>query len=89
VPRAVARNLRLAVSSGVAVVSVEPHHPAAAVGIRAGDVIVACAGVAVAAIDDLQRLMTEERVGVPTEVTFLRAGERLELIVTPIELQRD
>jgi S1-C subfamily serine protease len=86
VPRAIARELRLAVSSGVAVVSVEPRGPAAAVGIRAGDVIVACAGEAVAAIDDLQRLMTEERVGVPTGVTIVRSGERRDLIVAPVEL---
>ena len=42
-----------------------------------------------AAIDDLQRLMTEERVGVPTAVTILRGSERREVIVTPVELQRD
>ena len=83
VPRAVARELQLAVSSGVAVVSVEPNSPAAAVGIRDGDVIVACAGEAVAAIDDLQRQMTEERVGVPTAMTILRGGERRDVIVTP------
>ena len=87
VPRAVARELQLAVSSGVAVVSVEPNSPAAAAGIRDGDVIVACAGEAVAAIDDLQRLMTEERVGAPTAITVLRDGQRREVIVSPREQQ--
>jgi S1-C subfamily serine protease len=89
VPRAVARELQLAVSSGVAVASIEPNSPAAAVGLREGDVILACAGEAVTAVDDLQRQLTEERVGVPTAVTILRDGQRRDVIVTPIELQGD
>jgi S1-C subfamily serine protease len=89
VPRAVARELQLAVSSGVAVASIEPGSPAAAVGLREDDVILACAGEAVAAVDDLQRQLTEERVGVPTALTILRNGQRRDVFVTPVELQRD
>jgi S1-C subfamily serine protease len=89
IPRAVARELHLAVSSGVAVASVESNSPAAAVGMRDGDIILACAGAAVTAVDDLQRQLTEGRVGVPTAVTILRDGQRREMMVTPIELQRN
>jgi S1-C subfamily serine protease len=39
----------------------------------------------VARIDDLHRLMTEERVGVPTKMTVIRGNEKLDLTVTPSE----
>jgi S1-C subfamily serine protease len=50
-----------------------------------GDLIVALDGQAVAGIDDLHRLMTEDRVGVPAKVTVLRRVEKLEIEVTPVE----
>ena len=88
IPRALARALQLAVSSGVLVASVEAGSPAATAGVRDGDIILACGGEAVAAVDDLHRLLTEERVAVPTSLTVLRHGERRTLTVVPSELQR-
>lgn len=87
--RALARALQLAVSSGVLVASVEADSPAATAGVRDGDIILACGGEAVSAVDDLHRLLTEERVSVPTQLTVLRRGERRTLTVVPTELRRD
>jgi S1-C subfamily serine protease len=85
VPRAVARANQLAAASGVFVVSVEAGSPAQAAGLRDGDVVLACGGAAIAALDDLHRQLTEERIGVPTRVLLLRAGRRRELTVVPSE----
>jgi S1-C subfamily serine protease len=88
-PRAIARQQHVTSSSGVAVASVEPASPAAKAGLREGDVIVAYAGTAVTAVDDLQRVLTDERVGVAAPLTILRDWQRRELTVTPVESQRD
>jgi S1-C subfamily serine protease len=89
VPRAIARQQQLETPSGVAVASVEPASPAAKAGLREGDVIVAYAGTAVTAVDDLQRVLTEEQVGKPAPVTILRDWQRRDVMVTPIDSQGD
>jgi S1-C subfamily serine protease len=85
IPRAVARANQLAVSSGVFVVSVEPASPAATAGLRDGDVVLAFAGEAATGIDDLHRLLTDDRIGVPATLTILRAATRRQLTVVPAE----
>jgi len=85
IPRAVARENQLAVTSGVFIVSVEPGSPAAAAGLKDGDVVLAFADVPVTGVDDLHRLLTEDRIGVPTAVTILRAAGRRRITVVPAE----
>jgi S1-C subfamily serine protease len=85
IPRTVARENQLAVTSGVFVVSVEPHSPAMAAGLRDGDVVLAFAGTPVTGVDDLHRLLTEERIAEPTLVTILRAARRRQLTIVPRE----
>ena len=85
IPRAVARANQLAVTSGVFVISVERDSPAAAAGLRDGDVVLAFAGEAVAGLDDLHRVLTGDRIGVPSPLVILRAAERRELTVIPGE----
>jgi S1-C subfamily serine protease len=85
IPRAVARENQLAVTSGVFIVSVEPNSPAASAGVKDGDVVLAFADAAVTGVDDLHRLLTEERIGVPTAITILRAARRRKITVVPAE----
>jgi S1-C subfamily serine protease len=85
IPRAVARENQLAVTSGVFVVSVEANSPAANAGLKDGDVVLAFAGVAVTGVDDLHRLLTEEQIGVSAPVTILRSARRRQIYVVPSE----
>jgi S1-C subfamily serine protease len=87
VPRALARLRQLAVSTGVLVVSVDSDSPAAAAGVRSGDVIVGLGSGAVDGVDALQRYLTEDAVGVVTKMAVLRGGERRTLTVIPTELR--
>jgi S1-C subfamily serine protease len=85
IPRAVAREHALAITSGVRVMTVEANTPAFAAGVREGDTIVAFDGSPVGAVDDLHRLLSEERIGTPVSLVVLRDGRRLTLTVVPAE----
>lgn len=85
IPRALAREQHLAISSGVFVTSVEPNSPAASAGLRDGDVIVACGSVPITGVDDLHRLLTEDLIGRSVTLVLLRSGRRRQLMVVPSE----
>jgi S1-C subfamily serine protease len=85
IPRALARANQLAVSAGVFVASVEAQSPAAAAGVRDGDVILAFAGEPISGVDHLHRQLTDDRIGVASAVTILRHGERRQVTVVPAE----
>jgi len=88
-PRAAARASQLAVSSGVLVTSVEPKSPAMVAGFRRGDVVLAFAQQPVTGVDDLHRLLTEDRIGETAPVAVLRGGDRRTLTVVPTEARQD
>ena len=85
IPRALARAHQLAVSSGVMVASVEANSAAAAAGLLDGDIILAFGDAPVAAIDDLHRHLTEDRIGVASTMTILRGLSRRQLTIVPTE----
>jgi S1-C subfamily serine protease len=85
VPRAIARANQLAVTSGVLVATVEADSPARLAGAREGDIVIAFAGEPVQGVDDLLRLLTDARIGVPTPMTVLRRAERRQLTIVPAE----
>jgi S1-C subfamily serine protease len=86
-PNSVRRHGLLA-AGGVLVTSREPNGPADRAGIRQGDVLVELDGEAVGGIDDLHRLLLEERIGAPVPVTVLRNGRKKTLRVIPAEAPR-
>jgi S1-C subfamily serine protease len=88
VERSLARYYKLTAENGVRVIAVEPTGPAHDTDILTGDVIIAFDGQPVASIDDLQRLVTFEKVGLPTMVTVLRGNRRLDVLITPEEAGR-
>jgi S1-C subfamily serine protease len=82
--RRVVRYHGLEREEGILVISVEPGSPADEAGLREGDVIVSIGGQAVSGLDDLHRLLTEERIGVHTSLTLIRRfSEKIEAVVRP------
>jgi len=70
----------------IEVVEVIEGSPAAAAGLRAEDLIVGVDGHAVRGVDDLQRLMTEERIGVSCALDVVRDGVERTVSLVPHEL---
>ncbi len=83
--RRVIRFYRLPVESGILVVHVEQNSPAVRAGLSEGDVIIGFDGQPIAGIDDLHKVLTEEKVGVKTALTILRRSEKLTLEIVPEE----
>lgn len=84
-PRKVVRFHALTSGHGVLVLSVEPGGAGEIAGLREGDVIINLGDEIVAGVDDLQRLLTESRVGTMTPVRLLRGSELISLNTTPLE----
>jgi serine protease Do len=73
--------------NGVEIVEVVEGSPAANAGLRAEDLIVELNGVAVAGVDDLQRLMAGELIGEPVTLETVREGKRSRVELVPVELE--
>lgn len=73
--------------TGVLVAGIEPNGPAYLSSLKEGDVILSFDGQTVQGIDDLHRLLTEERVGVRVPLTVLRRGQRAVVHLVPAEMQ--
>ncbi len=73
-------------SAGVEVVQVVEGSPAARAGIQREDIIVEVSGTVVEDGSDLQRLMTGDLIGRPTDVLVFRHDRLRRIIVEPTEL---
>lgn len=87
IPRLYVRTHHLAHDRGVAVSAVSEGSAAAAAELRAGDIILEFAGEPVRRVDDLHRLLTEERIGELLPLKILRRGEPRRVLVTPREVR--
>jgi S1-C subfamily serine protease len=75
----------LAAAGAVLVTEIAPRSPAEGAGLRPRDIIVDFAGEVVGGIDDLQRLLTRERIERAQKITVLRNGAQLMLPIIPAE----
>jgi len=85
--RRIVRFYRLPVESGILVVSIEENSPAQKAGLLEGDVIIGFNGQSIAGIDDLHKVLTEEKVGVRTSLTIIRRSEKMVVDIVPEESQ--
>jgi S1-C subfamily serine protease len=81
--RRLVRYYDLPSGSGLLVLNIVEGSPAQRAGLQDHDVIIRFAGKAIAAVDDLHRLLTGERNGVACEVEVLRGTELRKLVITP------
>ena len=90
VPRRIVRYFQLPVETGVLVVSFETNGEASAAreaGMQAGDLLVEFDGLPIRGIDDLHRLLTDERIGKRVPVTVIRGVQKLTIELVPKEKQ--
>ncbi|NJN58749.1 MAG: trypsin-like serine protease [Leptolyngbyaceae cyanobacterium SL_5_9] len=84
-PRRLQNFYDLTVESGILVISIEPNSPAHRTGLLERDVIVGFGEQAIASIDDLHKVLTEEQVGVRSPLTIIRSSEKRTLWIEPEE----
>ena len=83
--RQIKRYYDLANENGILVVSMDEGSPAMKAGLQPGDILVSFDGETIEGIDELHRLLTEERVARRVPITIIRRNEKLELGITPLE----
>jgi S1-C subfamily serine protease len=82
-PQRLRRALEVENRSGVLVADVDAEGPAARAGVVPGDVVIEFAEQRVEGVDDLHRLLTEERIGVELTLALLRGARRVRVTVSP------
>jgi S1-C subfamily serine protease len=90
-PASITRRIQLSAgidqAVGVMIAGAENGQPAESAGLLMGDIIVALDGQRVSAVDDLIRLLNEDRIGRTTRFDILRNGKARTFEVTPKERQ--
>jgi S1-C subfamily serine protease len=79
--RRIVRYYDLPTESGSVVLSVEPDSPAQRAGLRDGDVIIAFGEQTISGVDDLHRVLSDDRAGVKTTVTIIRHTEKMKIAI--------
>src|SRR5712664_2843484 len=88
-PRRIVRYYNLGVESGILVVSFEGNSPARNAGGLTGDIIVGFDDHSTAGIDDLHKLLSEDRIGHESSIMVIRGTEKMSFEVVPEESQRE
>lgn len=84
-PQRIRHQASLAQKTGVRIVHVETGGAADLGGLRAGDVIIALDDATVTGVDDIVRLLDEQRIGRTVALGVLRGGAMLTVSIQPTE----
>jgi S1-C subfamily serine protease len=71
--------------NGILVVSMDQGGPASRAGLEEGDIIYSFAGEKLEGIDELHRLLTEDRVGIEASIGVIRRTQNMQLRIIPLE----
>ena len=71
--------------NGILVVSMDKGGPASRAGLEEGDIIYSFAGEKLEGIDELHRLLTEDRVGIEASINVIRRTQNMQLRIIPLE----
>jgi S1-C subfamily serine protease len=88
IPRRIVRFYQLPVETGVLLVSFETNGETSAAkeaGLLAGDLVIDFDGYPIRGIDDLHKLLTDERIGKQIPITVIRGVNKLTFTVGPRE----
>ena len=89
IPRRIVRFYNLPVTTGILVVSFEGTSPARNAGVREGDIIIGFDDHPIGGIDDLHKLLTEDRIGRKSTLSVIRQTTIVKLEVMPEESQKN
>ena len=92
IPRRIVRYYQLPVETGVLVVSFETDGESSAAkeaGLQTGDLLIDFDGNPIRGIDDLHKLLTDERIGKQTPVAVIRGVQKLGFVIVPKESRRE
>lgn len=87
IPFALGRRFGIEMGSGVEVVGIEPHSPAARAGLQIEDVIARFGEESVQSVDDLHRYLAQHPLGEPVTLGVIRKNHWLEVTIIPAELE--
>lgn len=84
-PQRIRHALHLTQTGAIGIRSVQTGGAADSAGLKAGDIMIALDGVAIAGVDDVSRVLDANHINQKVIATVLRAGEKLEFAIVPEE----
>lgn len=75
--------INLSTDKGVLLIDIVPRSPAAAAGLRAGDVIQSINNQSVSKIEEVQKIVESSKIGSPLQVQVQRNGQVTQVAVSP------